>query len=662
MAAATSAIMLELRRGRNRNNDVLVTTETQHEIEIDVLGISGFSVDMSVFAGSTAKKRGVNGVASPDKMKAVIAIFSDGEFCASTGLSNNLKKVWKQSDRSMRSHTSLKDDEFMALWSRRSRSAKVKFDVGDFTSHDHQEPFEVWVALTDGKGEDRTCVSYPIGYGILPFQRVVESKKAILLDLPVIGITTPKDDDSEAGSRASNTENRRNGEDQLQKNQATVGSVYRFDNNGGAMVRLKVQCRRRKQKVDKKMNNLISSISKFRDIPASHHQSESAPILDEDGGSKTFRPIETSSLVSESAYTLGDVAVNRLTSKAAPEQQPQAQNPGSFFETDFPPLDFSGNDDSAKPAFTAPQSAFTAIQKIDASSPSMLTPSFVTPTRSGIRKPVALKATSTPTCSTDSLTKSPNRSEQINGGSATHSQPKEVESPIDLGMIDPTLEEPSELGESRARNRRLRKARKKGSAVVSSGGFHYEAADAGSFAQMDSAAKKDRLANYRIPGEIQTNSRRSSSRTRDDNSQASHVTYVQSIVSKKDAAMNFDQSCGALGNFLEFPTGLVLQKVHQAADNPSVVYDDDQTLSTIETKNSSQIVPWRESVRAYATEAANEDNNKVGTEGVVGGLFDQDNQCGFARHNQCLATISEAAARNESSVAGWWNDIPDGCA
>mmetsp|Transcript_23268 Transcript_23268/g.64716 ORF Transcript_23268/g.64716 Transcript_23268/m.64716 type:complete len:586 (-) Transcript_23268:23-1780(-) len=573
--------MLEIRRNRNRTLDYSVVHEIHNEIEIDVLGISGFSVDLK-------KLKATGGLASPDKMKAVIAIFSEGEFCASTGLSNSLRKVSKQKSKVSPKEKGL--GEYAALWSKQSRAAKVKFDVGEVDANSHQEPFEVWVALTDGKGQNKTCVSYPVGYGALPFDTVAESNKVMLLDLPVVGI--PTQDDGNVAAKAMGPVGD-DDEDNLQRTQAAVGSAYCFKDGEDAKIRLKVQCKQRKiRKEQKKMSSIISSISKFRqDVP--QMSGESDPMLDEEG-SKRFRPIETSSLRSPSAFTLGEVGASRLPSQtAAPHEEP---NSSFQFKADFG----SGFPNMPTgPALSGPQSAFKPHPNASSSF------ALLSKSNPNIKAPIAMKPTTPRTISTASMTKTPSSGEQVN------------ELPVNMGILHPETEEPSELGESRARNRRMRRA-KKNAMDHSKGGLLYEAADAHPLNQ-DSPGRKS----LRVPVEIQTNVKPSTAKERDGGDNHS-VASVGTAVSVRNGP--FDVSCGAFGTLQVFPNGVLWHfNKGQKRSAAAPAYDDDMSLSTIRTRASSQqvVVPWKESVHAYASETGTvSGREKVDPGNGVGTILD----------------------------------------
>ena len=120
-------------------------------------------------------------------------------------------------------------------------------------------------------------------------------------------------------------------------------------------------------------------------------------------------------------------------------------------------------------------------------------------------------------------------------------------------------------------------------------------------------------------------------------------------------------SCNAFGSFVNYPLEQVKEEMREN-------HADDVTLSTIETRNSSQIIPWRDAMRAYAAETTSITEETVSGFPPACGLGKNqqvlwDNQaaaCNLGKANQCLATIHEAAVKNEKDIS-WWNDVPQGC-
>ncbi|KAL7566023.1 hypothetical protein ACA910_011042 [Epithemia clementina (nom. ined.)] len=626
--------MLELRRGRSQSHDSPLMG-TLHEVEIDVLGITGITVDRSKLAGSSSKKS--NGLSVPEKMKAVVAVFSEGHFCASSGLSHHLRKTPSES-------TSQKQGSLIALWSKRSRTSKIKFAIQMDQSMTPSDPaiFELWIALTDGKGENKTCVSFPIGLGTLPVDG--EQSKPFHLDLPLSGIAPSNVKDGSGSTAGSNDDlhSHVTGEEKkVDENNAelpTVGSVYGLKSHDGSILRLRVECKRKKPRKDRRRTVRLSDLN------------EDPPSDDE--GSKMFRPIETSSLVSESAYSLGDVVSSKLPTKTLDRNRADLgfllNDIGGIDESQE--MDFSdigsrpSVDKSGKPLENGPKSAFTAI------SPGKTAPL---------------------TCSTGTIGKSELNSKQKSAMVRLVPDSSTVAdgSPSDLGTLDPKQEEPSELGDS------FRIYRKQIPAPLGGDDLNYEdelelpnlqpgAPSLLGNPDMSGAPPPQGHVPLVIRTVSQIRGKQTPSRNKrplgDNRSRASAEDSLnRSIVStglKKENSPYCIPYCGVFGPMMKIPINALVKDGEEELVLRD--FEDDHTLSTIETRNSSQIIAWHDSVRAYAAETSSIAGDNRGS------LF--DNQC--VRDTQALLA-RKAAPRSSSGPisnqqdAGWWNDLPNatGC-
>ena len=636
--------MLELRRGRSQSHDYPLMG-TLHEMEIDVLGITGITVDRSKLQKSGG--RNAQGIAPPEKMKAVVAVFSEGHFCASSGLSQPLRKTQSEPKSAAEAKSSRSSEGLIALWGKRSRTSKIKFAIQMDHSISSSDPaiFEMWIALTDGKGENKTCVSFPIGLGTLPVDG--EQSKPFLLDLPIDGLSpnqkqggdgaaSPLGSRDEVSSSMSGGEEKKN--EERSEEPPAVGTVYGLKNHGGAILRLKVECKRKKHKKDRRRAARLSDLNEDQ--------------ASDDEGSKMFRPIETSSLVSESAYSLGDVVSSRLPTKTLDKHKADLnfllEDIGGIDESqemDFsdigsrstrPSVDRSGR--SGKPFENGPKSAFTAI------SPSKTAPL---------------------TCSTATIGKSDVSGQP--GYPLVRLAPDSTlnGSPLDLGTLDPKQEEPSELGDS------LRIHGKQIPVAVEEVSYD-DALDLpdllpGAQSLLGDPDKKPAPGApqqfEQVPLVIRTVSqirgKRSASRQKrplggNRSGGSTDQSLVKSIVStavKKEEMPSCIPYCGVFGPMLRIP----LTTLVKDAEGELVLrdFEDDHTWSTIETRNSSQIVAWHDSVRAYAAETTSVSGDNRGL------IFDR--QCARDTHEFLTKRMTTAKSSSQGTDGGgWWNDLPGG--
>ena len=632
--------MMEQRRNRK---SVFEDESANHQIELDLLGINGVSVDP--LALHKLRSAGEN-LPDPNKMKVVVALFCNSEFCTSTGLSQHLKRVGRKGQKNRH--------EYGVRWGKRSRSSKIKFDAGDLVLSSEDVSCELWIALTDGKGEDKTCVSFPIGFGTLPFHSMIQSNQITTLDIPVEALVNDSSMDEvwESG-------------DDLQRMQAKVGSIYSFNNTENAAIRVRFQCRRKKSKSKNYKKNANSSplasslivTEDQRNLPVveditSDKPPEVAPrrkvkqvqnIHDDkdEVGSKQFVPIETSSLVSESAFTMGGVPTSRLDARKG------SGNPsGMHVITDeYGGEDFFAAENVAN--FSAPQSAFITLHR----------PVPVTPTESAFA--TQKRKGKDDTCSTESLTRTPRGSEDKRSLCAVRLR-DQITSPLEMGEINPHVDEPSELGDSIAGPRKSRRDRQNTSALAR--------LKSNALVPMDeSTAGVPSIERSDIPGVIRAKPPLGLSEN-DINSIASNISRIIKSKKKKGTTANSKMfptsmlmSCNAFGSFVNYPLEQVKEEMREN-------HADDVTLSTIETRNSSQIIPWRDAMRAYAAETTSITEESVSGFPPACGLGKNqqvlwDNQataCNIGKANQCLATIHEAAVKNEKDIS-WWNDVPQGC-
>ena len=659
-------------RGRSSQSRDSPLMGSLHEMEIDILGITGITVDRSKLGsgsggGGFYKKSSNTGLAAPEKMKAVVAAFSDGQFCASSGLSHQLRKTPSEPNNKNNKKNGRNAESLIALWSKRSRTSKIKFvlQLDDSISPEEPAIFEIWVALTDGKGENKTCVSFPIGLGTLPIDG--EQNKPFLLDLPMKGLTSMHGKDGEplSVSPPSSSEEfdsfvgEEKKTDQNNHNDVlaapTVASVYGLKNHGGSILRLKVQCKRYKNpKKDRRRNRKVSNLQEC----ASHYSDDEGNDNNDDEDSKLFRPIETSSLVSDSAYSLGDVVSSRLPTITLTNKDRKASDFGIHLnelggtidesqEMDFSDIgSLSVDDRNGKTFENGPKSAFTAI------SPSKTAPL---------------------TCSSTTVGKCES--------SGKLNQPVGAGSPTDLGTLNPMQDEPSELGDSWRIYRKqvppvpemvnaddelelpelqpglsgdseLIRRRKQKELSTQQGQDQQEQETQQQEQQQDQVPMIIRTVSQikGKGGSAKRALRHDRPKTSGDGSLVRSI--VSTAVKKDDTTTSCIPYCGIFGPMLRIPITLLTND----AEEELVLrdFDDDHTWSTIETRNSSQIVAWHDSVRSYAAETS----SLVGENRAFGSAFDpqcvRDIQHYISTNTQ--GRPSSSSKKKGEEGGGWWND------